>query len=273
MRPFAALERFFERVFERPTARLFGARLQPIQLQRRLERAMENDRLTAQGRTLVPNRYDLHLHPEDLGSFGALAGSLASELADACLDYARRRRYTLTDRPQVTLVPDESVNEGEIRVESSYGRPRVEDGQPSEGDEPAADAPAGAGSGREGPFVAAPRPPVSDHTMVFEVPQVRSPRAMLRLVQPDGGQREVVVDGTPMTIGRATDNDLVLHDMRVSRHHARVQARSGSLVLTDIGSTNGTRVNGALVREVALGEGDTIELGDSRLIVESVPEP
>ena len=74
-----------------------------------------------------------------------------------------------------------------------------------------------------------------------------------------------------MTIGRARDNDLVLNDTRASRHHARLQARSGSLVLTDLDSTNGTLVNGGRVSEVVLGDGDRIEIGDSILVVEAGP--
>ena len=65
---------------------------------------------------------------------------------------------------------------------------------------------------------------------------------------------------------------LVLPDARVSRHHARLQGRRGALVLTDLGSTNGSRVNGVTVEEVVLGEGDRIQVGDTILIVESVPD-
>ena len=68
-----AIERFFERLFERPSARLFRARLQPIQLQRRVERAMESGRLSTADRVVVPNRYVVRLAPVDLAAFGDLA--------------------------------------------------------------------------------------------------------------------------------------------------------------------------------------------------------
>jgi pSer/pThr/pTyr-binding forkhead associated (FHA) protein len=106
--------------------------------------------------------------------------------------------------------------------------------------------------------------------MVFQVPVVEGPVARLREIRPDGTQREIEVDGALLTIGRGSDNGLVIHDSRISRHHARLQARRGTLVLTDLGSTNGSRVNGERVDEVVLGEGDTIELGDTVLVVESV---
>jgi pSer/pThr/pTyr-binding forkhead associated (FHA) protein len=51
----------------------------------------------------------------------------------------------------------------------------------------------------------------------------------------------------------------------VSRHHARLAPRGGRLVLVDLGSTNGTRVNGEPVREAVVGPGDRIEVGATRL--------
>ena len=78
MPPLTAIERFFERLFERPSARLFRARVQPIQLQRRIERAMEAERLTTSDRTLAPNRFVVHLNPTDLAEFGDMTASLAS---------------------------------------------------------------------------------------------------------------------------------------------------------------------------------------------------
>ena len=49
---------------------------------------------------------------------------------------------------------------------------------------------------------------------------------------------------TPVTIGREEDNHLRLNDVRVSRFHAKVQEDGGKIILTDLESTNGTRVNG-----------------------------
>jgi hypothetical protein len=256
MRPLTAVERFFERLFERPTARLFKARLQPVQLQRRIERAMETNRLSGADRTLVPNRIRVHLNPADLEGFGEFSVSLAAELADGALAFARGHRYSLVDRPRVDLVADPAVTLGEVRVVARFADP-----------DPSA-RPAG-GAQATGPD--SDGPGQSTRTMVFTVPVVEGPLARLREIRPDGTQREVEIDGALLTIGRAGDNGLVIHDSRISRHHARLQARRGTLVLTDLGSTNGSRVNGARVDEVVLGEGDRIELGDTVLVVESVP--
>jgi pSer/pThr/pTyr-binding forkhead associated (FHA) protein len=105
-------------------------------------------------------------------------------------------------------------------------------------------------------------------TMVFTIPRPSAPAARLRVIPSDGDEFLCDFDGSSLTIGRAADNDLVLADGRVSRHHARVTGRRGTLVYTDLGSTNGSRVNGAPVGELVLGAGDRIELGDTSLIVE-----
>jgi Protein of unknown function (DUF3662)/Inner membrane component of T3SS, cytoplasmic domain len=246
MRPLAALERFFERLFERQTAKLFRTRLQPIQLQRRLERAMESERVRDGDRTHVPSSFAVHLAPDDLAALREAHGSLAADLADAALAYARSHGFTLADRPSVSLIADATVEPGDILVAS------------------APDAPESSSPGAED------EAPKVDQTAVFVMPVVDSPKATLREIRPDGSSRSFAVDGRPLTIGRAPDNGLVLRDTRASRHHARLYGRRGALLLADLGSTNGSWVNDRRVEEIALGEGDRIRIGDTVLVVESV---
>ena len=105
-------------------------------------------------------------------------------------------------------------------------------------------------------------------TRVFEVPVVRGPDVVIEVHEPHQAARRVPASGAPISIGRAPECELVLRDSRVSRRHARLAARGGVLVLTDLGSTNGTRVNGHRVSEVVLGAGDTILIGETTLTVE-----
>ena len=253
MPPLTAVERFFERLFERPSARLFRARLQPIQIQHRIERAMESERLTTSDRTLAPNRFVVHLHPADLADFGDMTGTLAAELADSALSFARAHRYTVVDRPRVDLVADPAVQRADIRVDARFADALAT--RPS--------APAAANDRADADADSAP-----SETRVFEVPKPPTPRAILQVRDPDGQTRRIVVEGGNLTIGRATDNDLVARDSRVSRHHGRITGRRGTLVYVDLGSTNGSRVNGVPVTEVVLGAGDRLEMGDTALVVE-----
>jgi hypothetical protein len=77
---------------------------------------------------------------------------------------------------------------------------------------------------------------------------------------------------TPVTIGREEGNALRLNDERVSRFHAKVQFDNGEIILTDLESTNGTRVNGNVVQIRRLRVGDKIGLGRSVLVFGSQQE-
>src|SRR5918911_2908464 len=77
---------------------------------------------------------------------------------------------------------------------------------------------------------------------------------------------------TPVTIGREEGNVVRLNDERVSRFHAKVQADSGEIILTDLESTNGTRVNGNVIQIRRLRPGDRIGLGRSLLLFGSQEE-
>src|SRR5947208_6417900 len=76
----------------------------------------------------------------------------------------------------------------------------------------------------------------------------------------------------PVTIGREEGNLLRLNDERVSRFHAKVQQDNGDIILTDLESTNGTRVNGNVVQIRRLRPGDRIHLGRSLLLFGSNEE-
>lgn len=77
---------------------------------------------------------------------------------------------------------------------------------------------------------------------------------------------------TPVTIGREEGNVLRLNDERVSRFHAKVQADNDEIILTDLESTNGTRVNGNLIQIRRLRPGDRITVGRSLLLFGSESE-
>jgi hypothetical protein len=257
MPPLAALERFFERLFERPTARLFRTHVQPVQIQRRIERAMETGRRSTAERSLAPNRFIVHLHPDDLAAFAGDAADLAAGLADEALSFARAHHFALLERPRVDLVADPTVAHADIRVDARIAARNIAD-------------PVGTGVGDSQDVQ-----PMDDPTAtaVFTIPRANAPRASLRVTDPDGHVRERAIDAGGLTIGRAPDNDLVARDSRVSRHHGRISGRRGTLVYLDLGSTNGSRVNGELVSEVVLGVGDRLQVGDTTIVLEVDEEP
>src|SRR5919202_4108933 len=84
-----------------------------------------------------------------------------------------------------------------------------------------------------------------------------------------GDGRRIPVGEEPVTIGRLPECDIVLSDPNVSRRHAEVRRRGNDFVVVDLGSTNGTKVNGAGVRERVLLDGDEITLGSTRVRFEA----
>lgn len=77
---------------------------------------------------------------------------------------------------------------------------------------------------------------------------------------------------TPVTIGREEDNTIQLNDERVSRFHVKIQEDGGRIILTDLDSTNGTRINGHPVQVRVLQHGDQMSIGRSLLLFGSERE-
>ncbi len=233
MRPLAVLERFLERLFERPTARLLGARLEPVTLARRLERTIDEERRAGANGMLAPTRFRVEVSPADAAALARLA-TLEDDLAAAALEHARRRGYRIPERPSVAVVGSATLEPGDVVVTAAF----------ADGRRPVAD------------------PDLQpERTLVHPLPPTIPPGAVLRIRMPGGVLRDVPLEGHPVLIGRAADAEVTLVDPLVSRRHARLAPRGGRLVLADLGSTNGTRVNGEVVREAVVGPGDRIEMG------------
>jgi hypothetical protein len=103
-------------------------------------------------------------------------------------------------------------------------------------------------------------------TVTAEVHESEDGGFLAELVLPDG--RRVAVGSAPLVIGRLPECDVVLNDSNVSRRHAELRRSSDGVFLTDLGSTNGTRVNGTPVREQILVSGDEVSVGSAKLIFE-----
>jgi len=83
----------------------------------------------------------------------------------------------------------------------------------------------------------------------------------------EGGSapRTVRVGGGALTVGRLPECEVVIHDPGASRRHAQIRRQDGGWVLTDLGSTNGTQLNGQVVQQRELADGDRITIGTTVL--------
>lgn len=103
-------------------------------------------------------------------------------------------------------------------------------------------------------------------TVTAEVREGMDGLPLAELVLPDGSRVELGAE--PLVIGRLPECSVVLADPNVSRRHAEIRRVGDHVVLTDLGSTNGTRVNGTTVREEQLASGDEITVGSTTLVFE-----
>jgi hypothetical protein len=273
--PLAAVERFFERLFERPAARLFQARLEPVHIQRGLERTIESERQVVARRVYAPSAFRILLNATDLAALDGDRQILLRDLAESVRTYARARGYVLLARPALEIEPSTAVDAGDVRV---YAQPFTP--PPAESGNGRARQPAGIARPAQAGSAPLPVPPdlpafdpadLNQNTAVFAAPHTTAPRAQLAVRAPNQPVSRLPVRPGTIRIGRALDNDVVLGDERVSRHHGQIGVRLGMLVYTDLGSTNGSFLNGSAVSEIALGPGDTLQLGNSTVTIEPQP--
>ena len=105
--------------------------------------------------------------------------------------------------------------------------------------------------------------PLSRRTVVGDIPLQQ--HAYLEIVGPDNSLRGVDLSDEDVDVGRSSDCKLQLLLNNVSRRHARIILRNDEYLLEDLGSTNGTFVNGVRVVRCVLRNNDLIEIGEAKI--------
>jgi hypothetical protein len=190
---------------------------------------------------VIPNSYLIELSPHDREGFADLEGSLLQELTASLREYIGQEGFHVEGKARVALHTDADLRKGKFTITSKNVN---QDG--------AATPPAAA---------AAPTLTVVDGGPAFD-----GPPAVLTLPT---GQRIELHEGHYI-IGRHLENDIVLNDTNVSRRHAEFVCAAGEVVVRDMGSTNGTKVNGVVVNgEQLLQHGDVINFGTAQVMFEA----
>jgi hypothetical protein len=247
MSKIARFEALAERLVEGTFARLFAGRLRPLEVATHLTRAMEDYHvLSPDGIPQAPTHYWVYLHPDDRDALAVEQPALEIELARHVAELAAQAGLVLEVTPVVRVVADGGMGPRQVRVEARWmpeeatGVERTREMEPGEEDAEAAAAIAPRGR----PFL------------------VLEGRRHVNLVQP------------VISVGRALDNDMIIEDARVSRHHAQLRLRYGRYVLYDLGSAGGTQINGYPIEECVLQSGDVISFAGVQVIYgEDPPTP
>ncbi|KPV53094.1 hypothetical protein SE17_11625 [Kouleothrix aurantiaca] len=234
MSALARFESFMENMVEGSVARLFRSPIQPAEIAKRLERAMETQQTISVRRVIVPNFYRAFLNPQDFTAFQPIRAEMEREMATYLADLAQERGFAMLEHPRVELSADAGVGRHTIQVVAETS--------------------------------SAPATPAADHTQVFQPAQAQPGQSRTRLLlNTPAGRHVIPLESTQLTVGRGLNNDIILEDTRVSRHHAQLRYRARRFWINDMGSTNGTFVNGEQIEEKALRDGDTISLGGLEL--------
>jgi hypothetical protein len=245
--PVSVLQRFEKRLeglVEGAFAKVFKGVVHPVEILNAMQREAEAHKaILAGGRTLVPNRYVIDLSPYDHSRLAPYAAALAQELAQSQAEFIGEQAWTVYGDVIVEIERGDGLDTGMFRVTAEV----YTGGEVAPVQQPAYDAgpqyspydqqPGGYGHGHNGRSVG--------------------------LVSGDGRTYPLQMGST--VIGRGDQANLRLPDVGISRRHARLDYDGSQVVLTDLGSTNGTMVNGQRVSAVALNPGDMIQLGTTTL--------
>jgi hypothetical protein len=227
-------------------SRAFRSEVRPVEIARRLAREMEEHKSFSVNRTYVPNEYRVYLSPRDRDRFASYEEALAAELGGYLLEHARRERFAMLSKPVIRFETDDRLGLGEFGIQTRVVQPDHESAAPPQHEE---------SSGRTMIYSTAER--------VAEPLEERArPRQQNALLIID--DKRMVVGPAGVTIGRSREADVVLNDPNISRQHAEIRPRGGSWVLTDLGSTNGSCINGRRIDQPeVIKPGDEIEVGTS----------
>lgn len=278
------IESKIEGLFEGVFGRAFRTHVQPVELARKLAKEMDEHRSVSVSRVYVPNEYTVYLSSADRQQFASYEGSLVGELQEYLAEHARREAYALLTPPRVGFATDDDLAVGEFGIATRVAQ--TGDGVPS---------------------LPSPAPPAPPRSVSIPIPAaaatvaptapapVAAPAATMIYRPGEAGpdtpesnpeaeaeaERELVtltLDGRahPVTaagvvIGRSRECDLRVADGNASRRHAEVVQDGAAYVLVDLGSTNGTELNGRRVARERLTDGDRITIGATDLVFGRTP--
>ena len=278
-------------------ARVFKGQVEPVEIGSALQReAADKKNVMGNGQVMCPNRYRVTLSTSDYERLAPWEQQLTISLAELVQDYLDENRWTTIGDIEVYLARDADLHTGIFGVASRMEpqapprrRPHDSLSMPAVPAVPAATpppplatpppaTPLSAGGPPMMPAYSPPpqrhlTPPPSPSTPLSAggppIPQLPS-RALAAVVVDQTNQRFDLRIGSNI-VGRGTDADLQLLDQGISRRHLDIQFDGNYATAYDLGSTNGTAVNGHEVGSQVLRHGDVIRIGHTRLVYQQDP--
>jgi hypothetical protein len=244
------IEQRLEGLVEGFFTRVFRSGLQPIEVGRRILREMAEGKTLSVNKVYAPNEFEVQMGPDDYGRFSQMEAELAREFSELVIESAKDNRWNLMGLPKVTFVEAEGMGKGSYKVDASFAADPDQVRHVS-----TRESSADANSSGVMPAASA------------EKLGVGSGAPQLLVLDANGKPAEKIsITREPVSIGRMSTSGVVLSDPNVSRRHAELRKDGDRWVLVDLGSTNGTSVNGKVAKEHVLKDGDRLSFGTSELV-------
>ena len=249
------IEKRMESLVEGVFGRAFRRQIHPVEIAKGLTKQMDEGRMVSISRTYAPNDFTVHLSREDTESIQAYQASLRDELIQYASTHAENKNYHLMTPPRIRFETEETLRFGEFGVTAKLtggdgprekGAPQDTSGQTrifrteDTGDE------------------------VEQGTAAISAEEARLHGLAREIVELALGDETHHLEGRgPWGVGRSQENDIVINDPNVSRRHARISRSDNGFVVEDLGSTNGTLLDGAPIDREMIEGGDELTFGQT----------
>jgi hypothetical protein len=258
-------------------ARVFKGQVEPVEIGTALQReAADRKNIMGNGEVMCPNRYRVTLSASDHDRLAPWEAQLTQSLAELVQEYLDENRWTTIGDVEVYLARDDQLHTGVFGVASrmeAQAPPRRRPHDSMSLPMVPGMAPAGAPSMAlpsasmapppQAPPPQAP-PPLPPQTQPGPLPTSRPTGRALLLVDQTNQSFDLRTGSN--VVGRGVESDLQLLDQGVSRRHLDIQFDGTRATVYDLGSTNGTTVNGHEVGSHVLRHGDVVRVGHTRLV-------
>ena len=250
------IEKRMEALVEGMFGRAFRRQVHPVEIAKGIAKQMDEGAMVSVSRTYAPNDFTVHLSGADAESIQAYQSSLRDELIQYATTHAQSKGYHLMTPPRVRFTTEETLRFGEFGVTAKLtgGDGPRERGAPQDTSGQTrifrTEEASGGGDDDQGTAVISSK----------EAKKQGLAREVVELVMEDGKTHPLEGRG-PWSVGRSEENDVVVPDPNVSRRHARLTRSENGFVVEDLGSTNGTLLDGGPIDRERIESGDELTFG------------
>ena len=233
MRVTDKLEKIMESLMDRIGCAFSGGKIHPIEIAKKAIQELKKNQKVSVSQTYVPNIYQIILNPEDMNEIILYEEAIIPEIKEYLMTYIKKEELSILGELQIEFHKEETMEHGKFEVKSVVKKGKIPEAE-------------------------------MEKTLVRENPYVSSVWVNVK-EGPEKRQTFKLIKGLNI-IGRKEEHQVRISGSDISRSHAAINLSVNEAYIEDMGSTNGTYLNGENITEKKkLKDGDFISLGDTLL--------